>query len=76
MDLSRPVGGSDHTRERDAWEHLRVGSASINVSGQYSSIIRGRQAEGIARAKERGVYKGRVRALTNEQVGSGARMGG
>ena len=35
------------------------------------SIIRGRQAEGIARAKERGGYKGRARALTNEQVGSG-----
>ena len=40
------------------------------------SIIRERQAEGIARAKERGVYKGRVRALSNEQVGSGTRMGG
>lgn len=32
------------------------------------SIIRERQAEGIARAKERGVYKGRARALTDEQV--------
>ena len=32
------------------------------------SIIRERQAEGIARAKERGVYKGRARALTGEQV--------
>lgn len=32
------------------------------------SIIRERQAEGIARAKERGVYKGRTRALTYEQV--------
>ena len=32
------------------------------------SIIRERQAEGIARAKERGVYKGRARALTAEQV--------
>ena len=32
------------------------------------SIIRERQAEGIARAKERGVYKGRARVLTNEQV--------
>ena len=30
------------------------------------SIIRERQAEGIARAKERGVYKGR--ALTDEQI--------
>lgn len=32
------------------------------------SIIRERQAEGIARAKERGAYKGRARALTDEQV--------
>lgn len=32
------------------------------------SIIRERQAEGIARAKERGVYKGRARALTDEQI--------
>ena len=32
------------------------------------SIIRERQAEGIARAKERGVYKGRARVLTDEHV--------
>ncbi|WP_426705995.1 recombinase family protein [Corynebacterium auriscanis] len=32
------------------------------------SIIRERQAEGIARAKQRGVYKGRAKALTAEQV--------
>lgn len=32
------------------------------------SIIREREAEGIARAKERGVYKGRARALTDEQL--------
>jgi len=32
------------------------------------SIFRERQAEGITRAKERGVYKGRARALTDEQV--------
>lgn len=32
------------------------------------SIIRERQAEGIARAKERGVYKGRAKVLTAEQV--------
>ena len=32
------------------------------------SIIRERQAEGIAKAKERGVYKGRARALTSAQV--------
>jgi DNA invertase Pin-like site-specific DNA recombinase len=32
------------------------------------SIIRERQAEGIARAKVRGVYKGRAKALTDEQL--------
>ncbi|WP_240510731.1 recombinase family protein [Corynebacterium hadale] len=32
------------------------------------SIIRERQAEGIARAKARGVYKGRAKVLTDAQV--------
>ena len=32
------------------------------------SIIRERQAEGIAKAKARGVYKGRAKALNEEQV--------
>lgn len=32
------------------------------------SIIWERQAEGIARAKERGVYKGRARVLTDDQL--------
>lgn len=32
------------------------------------SIIRERQAEGIARAKARGVYKGRAKALTDGQL--------
>lgn len=32
------------------------------------AIIRERQAEGIAKAKKRGVYKGRARVLTDEQV--------
>lgn len=32
------------------------------------SIIRERQAEGIARAKARGVYKGRAKALTDDQL--------
>lgn len=32
------------------------------------AIIRERQAEGIARAKARGVYKGRPKALTDEQL--------
>ncbi|MDT9408116.1 recombinase family protein [Corynebacterium rouxii] len=32
------------------------------------AIIRERQAEGIAKAKARGVYKGRAKTLTDEQV--------
>lgn len=32
------------------------------------SIIKERQAEGIARAKERVVYKGRAKVLTDAQV--------
>ena len=32
------------------------------------SIIKERQAEGIARAKARGVYKGRTKVLTDAQV--------
>ncbi len=32
------------------------------------AVIKERQAEGIARAKGRGVYKGRAKALTDSQV--------
>src|SRR5699024_4880134 len=32
------------------------------------SIIRERQAEGVARAKDRGVYQGRAKVLSDEQV--------
>lgn len=46
---------------------LRLGLLG-SVAEFERSIIRERQAEGIARAKERGVYKGRARVLTNEQV--------
>lgn len=38
------------------------------VASFERSLIRERQAEGIALAKERGVYKGRAKALTTEQV--------
>lgn len=40
------------------------------------AIIRERQAEGIARAKERGVYKGRAKALTDEQLAQARRLVG
>lgn len=38
------------------------------VASFERSLIRERQAEGIALAKERGVYKGRAKALNAEQV--------
>ena len=40
------------------------------------AIIRERQAEGIARAKERGVYKGRAKVLTDEQLAQAREWGG
>ena len=39
-----------------------------SVAEVERAIIRERQAEGIARAKERGVYKGRAKVLTDEQL--------
>lgn len=44
----------------------------LSMMGAYAeferSIIRERQAEGIALAKKKGIYKGRKRSLTPEQV--------
>lgn len=39
-----------------------------SVAELERSVIKERQAEGIARAKERGVYKGRAKVLTEAQV--------
>lgn len=45
----------------------------LSVMGAFAeferALIRERQREGIALAKKRGVYKGRKRVLTSEQVG-------
>jgi DNA invertase Pin-like site-specific DNA recombinase len=45
----------------------------LNVMGSFAeferALIRERQREGIAIAKTKGVYKGRKRSLTSEQVG-------
>ena len=44
----------------------------LSIMGSFAeferSIIRERQVEGIAQAKRRGVYRGRKRALSSEQV--------
>lgn len=49
-----------------------MGELLLNVMGAFAqferSLIRERQAEGIAKAKEKGVYKGRKKALTPDQV--------
>ncbi|MGE0155764.1 MAG: recombinase family protein [Geobacter sp.] len=44
----------------------------LNMLGAFAeferALIKSRQAEGIAKAKERGAYKGRAKSLTPEQV--------
>ncbi|WP_256364849.1 MULTISPECIES: recombinase family protein [Corynebacterium] len=60
------------SRSRDSKDSTPIAELMLGLLGLVAaferSIIRERQAEGIARAKERGVYKGRARALTDEQV--------
>lgn len=56
-------GGETDRAMTDLMLHLLGGVAQFE-----RARIRERQAEGIALAKERGAYKGRKRALTNEQV--------
>lgn len=46
----------------------KPGAISGSVAEFERSIIRERQAEGIAKAKARGVYKGRAKVLDEEQV--------
>lgn len=53
--------------EGDAMGRLLMGIMG-SVAEFERAIIRERQAEGIAAAKARGVYRGRKRALTDEQV--------
>lgn len=49
-----------------------VAKLMLSMVGAFAeferSMIKRRQAEGIALAKERGVYKGRPRAVTDEQI--------
>jgi len=59
--------GQVYSKDSTPIAKLKLGLLG-SVAEFERSIIRERQAEGIARAKERGVYKGRTRALTYEQV--------
>ena len=49
-----------------------VAKLMLSMVGAFAeferSMIKRRQAEGIALAKERGVYKGRPRSVTDEQI--------
>lgn len=59
--------GQTYSGEADPVAKLMLGLMG-SVAEFERSIIRERQAEGIARAKARGVYKGRAKVLTNDQV--------
>lgn len=59
--------GQVYSGQADPIAKLMLGVMG-SVAEFERAIIRERQAEGIAKAKKRGVYKGRARALTDEQV--------
>lgn len=59
--------GQTYSAKSDPIAHLMLGLIG-SVAEFERAIIRERQAEGIARAKDRGVYKGRAKALTPDQV--------
>jgi DNA invertase Pin-like site-specific DNA recombinase len=59
--------GQIYSGQADPIAKLMLGVMG-SVAEFERAIIRERQAEGIAKAKKRGVYKGRARALTDEQV--------
>jgi len=54
-------------------EDTAMASLLLSVMGAFAeferSLIRERQREGIALARQRGAYRGRGRALNGEQVG-------
>lgn len=59
--------GQTYSAKADPIAQLMLGLIG-SVAEFERSIIKERQAEGIARAKARGVYKGRAKALTCDQV--------
>lgn len=57
----------DSSKEADPYQRLQF--HLIGAIAEFErSLSKQRQAEGIAKAKERGAYKGRKRSLTDEQV--------
>ena len=59
--------GQTYSAKADPIAKLMLGLMG-SVAEFERSIIKERQAEGIARAKARGVYKGRAKVLTGVQV--------
>lgn len=59
--------GQTYSAKADPIAKLMLGLMG-SVAEFERSIIRERQAEGIAKAKARGVYKGRAKVLNEEQV--------
>ncbi|PMC68453.1 recombinase family protein [Corynebacterium aurimucosum] len=58
-----------HSRDSSPVSKLMLGLLG-SVAEFERSLIRERQAEGIAKAKERGVYKGRSKSLSDAEVNS------
>ena len=59
----------DFDADKDASPTSKLMLSMIGAFAEFErSMIRRRQAEGIALAKERGAYKGRKRSVTDEQI--------
>lgn len=67
--------GQTHSAKADPITKLMLGLMG-SVDEFERSIIKERQAGGIARAKARGVYKGRAKVLTAAQVAQTPGVGG
>ena len=64
--------GQTYSAKADPIAKLMLGLMG-SVAEFERSIIRERQAEGIARTKARGVYKGRAKVLADSQVSQARR---
>lgn len=75
VDLRFLREGQTHSAKADPIAKLRLGLMD-SVDESERSIIKECQAEGIARAKARGVYEGRAEVLTDAQVAQAPGVGG
>lgn len=64
----------DAQQDEIAWLRLKIGAteslvqASAKIEAEYQDFRKEQQRKGIERAKEAGVYTGRKRALTDDQI--------